>query len=54
MFQNHLSSIKDVGLLPSIAFLMFFIFFIAMSISVIRADKKKMKEISSIPLDDQD
>jgi len=52
MFQNILSSIEDVGLLPSITFLVFFIFFIAVAVLAIRMDKKSVKKMSELPLDE--
>jgi cbb3-type cytochrome oxidase subunit 3 len=53
MFQNVLSSIEDVGIFPSISFLTFFIFFIVMTVIVIRTDKKKIKEMSELPLNEK-
>ena len=52
MFQNILSSIENVGLLPSITFLFFFGFFIVMLFLVLRMDKKSVKKMSEIPLDE--
>ncbi len=52
MFQNILSSIENVGLLPSITFLFFFGFFIVMLFFVLRMDKKSVKKMSEIPLDE--
>jgi hypothetical protein len=53
MFQNCLSSIEDVGIFPSISFLIFFIFFMVMTVIVIRADKKKIKKMSELPLNEK-
>jgi len=52
MFENILSSIEDVGLLPSITFIVFFVFFIVISILAIRMDKKSVKKMSELPLDE--
>lgn len=52
MFQNILSSIENVGLLPSITFLFFFVFFIVMVLLVVKMDKKSVKKMSEIPLDE--
>jgi len=52
MFQNVLSSIEDVGLLPSITFLVFFIFFIVVSFLAIKLDKKSVKKMSELPLEE--
>jgi len=52
MFQNVLSSIEDVGLLPSITFLVFFLFFIVVSFLAIKLDKKSVKKMSELPLEE--
>lgn len=52
MFQNILSSIENVGLLPSITFLFFFCFFVLIVILAVRMDKKSVKRMSEIPLDE--
>ena len=52
MFQNILSSIEDVGLLPSITLLVFFIFFIGVTFIAIKMDKKAVKKMSELPLDE--
>jgi hypothetical protein len=53
MFQNCLSSIEDVGIFPAIAFLTFFIFFIVMTLVVIRTDKNEIKKMSELPLNEK-
>ena len=53
MFQNVLSSIEDVGIFPIISFLTFFIFFIVMTLIVIRTDKKQIKKMSELPLNEK-
>lgn len=52
MFQNILSSIENVGLLPSVTFLFFFGFFILIIILVVRMEKKTVKRMSELPLDE--
>jgi preprotein translocase subunit YajC len=52
MFQNVLSSIEDVGLMPSITFLVFFIFFIVVCFLAIKLDKKSVKMMSELPLEE--
>jgi cbb3-type cytochrome oxidase subunit 3 len=52
MFQDILSSIDNVGLMPSITFLAFFIFFIGVTVLVLLRDKKEIKEMSELPLKD--
>lgn len=53
MFQNNLSSITGVAIYPIISFVAFFIFFIAVGVYVFMQDKQEIKEMSELPLNDQ-
>jgi hypothetical protein len=53
MIQNVLSSIEGIGLIPSIAFVSFFTFFIVIVFLAIKMDRGTEKEISEIPLNDK-
>jgi len=50
-FINYLEKISGVDILGLSSFLIFFIFFLAMTIWILTTDKKLIKEISEIPLD---
>ncbi len=52
MFSNNLSSIKDVSIYPIIALLLFFILFIIIIVKLFVMDKKVIKEMENIPLND--
>ncbi|HET6992609.1 MAG TPA: CcoQ/FixQ family Cbb3-type cytochrome c oxidase assembly chaperone [Bacteroidia bacterium] len=51
-FIDYLTSITGVGIFPLISLLVFFIFFIALGIYVIKADKEKIKYLSHIPINE--
>ncbi|MCC6372942.1 MAG: CcoQ/FixQ family Cbb3-type cytochrome c oxidase assembly chaperone [Bacteroidia bacterium] len=50
-FINYLESITGVGIYPLTSFIIFFVFFLAVTLFVIKADKNFIKEVSQIPLD---
>lgn len=52
MFSNYLSSIKDVSIYPIITLIIFFIFFIIVLVKIFVMDKKVIKEMENIPLND--
>jgi cytochrome c oxidase cbb3-type subunit 4 len=49
--KGHLTSIGGIEIYPVISFLIFFIFFIAVTWWVFRQDKEYIHEVSNIPLD---
>lgn len=49
--SHYLESITGVEIYPIISFLIFFVFFITVSYMVFKIDKKKIKELASMPLD---
>jgi hypothetical protein len=51
MFNNYLGSIKGVEIFPIISLVIFFIFFIVLAYMVIKADKKFISKMESMPLD---
>jgi len=51
-FINYLGSIDGVSIYPFITLLLFFGFFVALIIYVIRAPKEEMDHLSNIPIDD--
>ncbi|TDN96259.1 CcoQ/FixQ family Cbb3-type cytochrome c oxidase assembly chaperone [Sunxiuqinia elliptica] len=52
MIKEHLQSIIGVELYAIVGFLIFFVFFILVTIHTIRMDKSRVKRLSEIPLDD--
>lgn len=52
MYKEVLRSISDVSIFPVIAFVMFFVFFVLLLVYVLKMDKKEIRHMSSIPLDD--
>jgi cytochrome c oxidase cbb3-type subunit 3 len=50
-FIHYLESITGVSIYPLISLLVFFVFFVSLTVYVIRADKKRIHEIKNIPLD---
>jgi len=54
LVRHYLESIAGVEIYPIISFLIFFIFFIAVTWYVIRLDKEYIDEITQYPIDDDD
>ncbi|HLT73646.1 MAG TPA: hypothetical protein VKZ68_01130 [Ohtaekwangia sp.] len=52
MYKNVLQSIDNIAIWPVISFVIFFAFFICLLWWVFTVDKKLIKEIESLPLDD--
>lgn len=52
MFKNYFKGIEGIANYPMFSLLIFFFFFTAITIWMIRADKKKLEEISKLPLVD--
>ncbi len=54
LVRHYLESIAGVEIYPIISFLIFFIFFIAVTWYVIRLDKSYIDEITRYPIDDDE
>ncbi len=52
--KHHMETIAGIEIYPVISFVIFFGFFIALSIYVFKVDKKLFNDISNIPLDTND
>lgn len=52
MYKNVLQSIDNVAIWPVISFVIFFIFFLCLLWWVFTTDKKLLKEIETLPLND--
>lgn len=51
---GHMSTIDGVSIYPIISFLIFFVFFIAITFYVITMNKSYVDEVSQMPLDDDE
>ena len=49
-----MESIAGIEVYPVISFVIFFVFFIALTVYVLKVDKKLFNDISNIPLDSKD
>ena len=49
--KEHLANVDGISIYPVISLLIFFLFFIALLYYVKKMDKKKVEEISKLPLD---
>jgi len=52
--KSHMETIAGIEFFPLLSFIIFFIFFVTCIVWVIQADKKKLDEISKMPLDQND
>jgi hypothetical protein len=50
MYKEVLSGIQDISIYPVFSFVVFFTFFITLSVWLIRSKKKDFEEISRMPL----
>ena len=50
-FIHYLEKITGVSIYPLSSFLIFSLFFLLMLVWILRADKKRIREISRLPLD---
>jgi cytochrome c oxidase cbb3-type subunit 4 len=51
-FINYLESITGVGIFPLLSLLIFFVFFVMVTLWVVRAPKNYINELKNLPLDD--
>ena len=49
--KHHAESIVGIEIFPIIAFFIFFLFFIGLTIYVLRYTKEEVEEMSNLPLD---
>ncbi len=52
MYKEILRSINDIDIFPIIAIMIFFLFFIGLLIWVFKMDKKHVRHMSNMPLED--
>jgi cytochrome c oxidase cbb3-type subunit 4 len=52
--KGHMDSIDGISIYPVISFIIFFLFFIAVTFYVITVKKSYIDEVSNLPLEDDD
>jgi cbb3-type cytochrome oxidase subunit 3 len=54
MYKQILEKIEGIGIYPMFSFIVFFLFFLAVTLYVWKADKEKLDHISRLPLQNND
>jgi cbb3-type cytochrome oxidase subunit 3 len=54
MYKNVLQSIDNIAIWPVISFVIFFLFFLCLLWWVFTADKKLIKKMEMLPMEDSD
>ena len=49
--KGHMESIVGIEIFPVISFIIFFLFFLGLIWWVVKLDKKNVRELSALPLD---
>ena len=49
--KHHMETIVGIEFFPLLSFVIFFLFFVTCIVWVIRSDKRRLDEISRLPLD---
>ena len=52
--KHHMETIAGVEIYPVVSFIIFLVFFVALSIYILKVDKKVFQEISNLPLNDKE
>ena len=52
--SDNLTSIEGIEIFPIISLLIFFSFFIGLGVYMVKVDKKKIKELKNLPLEDNE
>ena len=52
MFKNYFKGIDGIASYPEISLIVFFLFFLALTLWVIRADKRVLDRIARMPLEE--
>lgn len=50
--KHHMETISGIEIYPLISFIIFFTFFVLMLVYIFTADKKRLAETASLPLDE--
>ncbi|MBS1493382.1 MAG: CcoQ/FixQ family Cbb3-type cytochrome c oxidase assembly chaperone [Bacteroidetes bacterium] len=51
MFDNILTSIEGIAIYPIFSLVIFFLFFLGLTVWVLKADKKYLEKMSEIPFE---
>ena len=54
MYKEVVSGIKGIGVYPAFSFVVFFVFFLALSIWLLRSKSKDFENVSRTPLSDNE
>lgn len=49
--KHHMETIAGIEIYPLISFIIFFVFFLLLTVYVIRISKGEIQEVSNLPLD---
>lgn len=52
--KHHMETIAGIEIFPLISLIIFFTFFVGLTIYIMRADKKQINEIANLPLDENE
>jgi len=52
--KHHMESIAGIEIYPVLSFLIFFIFFLVLTIWVINTKKRDLEEVANLPIDETD
>ena len=52
MFKNYFEGIENIEVWPIISLIIFFVYFVAMTIWIFKLDKRFIKKMENMPLDD--
>ena len=52
--SDNLTSIEGIEIFPIISLLIFFSFFIGLGVYMVKVDKKKIKELKNLPLEENE
>ena len=52
MFKNYFNGIEGIATYPVFSLVVFFLFFVSMTIWLILADKKHLSELAQLPFND--
>ncbi|MEQ9404065.1 MAG: CcoQ/FixQ family Cbb3-type cytochrome c oxidase assembly chaperone [Cyclobacteriaceae bacterium] len=52
--KHHMETISGIEIFPLISLVIFFVFFVGLTIYLVKADKKLFNKIANIPLDSKE
>jgi len=54
LVSHYFETIAGINIYPIVSFLLFFVFFIVVTIYVLKLDKKHIREMSAFAIDDEE